>query len=579
MGEKIPYYSTPAHQGKKDFELLGIPQKLPAFTAEWSTYVEGWSTIARVGNPWSNLNDAPRDNYYNPLETPYGDVNAIVPWVPYPQRMVTFFSHDGAQYNPQLKRKLTEEELYYLADHGQITLDGTTFALYQADPASESSTLLQIPRNQCCHIDWTGPYVDYEPLGPRGWLDEYCEWSIEHNDSGVAGQQGKMQAITFTCENPAYYLALWDFDPNIVLRLYQAYIDKAAKLEDLYLKDSDGNTVTDPTTGKPAYDTTNLWNRGTQRVAGKFGGAMHLTSGPNTLSAEIYLAAAASMQRDEKYCISAQALLCAAEYGMVARNSDPTIGYNANMAAMKGPICLTDPVGLYIQQPESFDSWKGPQGQDLSQYWEVCRGSAGTGPDGSDQILQARFAIPQSAGFTIEDITINGVPVKYAGQVAQQLRVALSATARAEDNYDPVILDRVQDRIKDPQPWPVQLMSEALFNGNSASDLPTRLMAGSSYTFILTTQCANRDTTPANARIEFDNPDISVSVSAIEFDCPQAPDQLDRRPTEQFTLTISIKENATPGWVSLRVLNPDEGTSPSAEDHPWAQGMARILSS
>jgi hypothetical protein len=120
----------------------------------------------------------------------------------------------------------------------------------------------------------------------------------------VRDTNGNMRKITFTSENPAYFLAMWRIDPNAVLGLYRDYIDPNVQLQDLYLRytadcktGKAGDPVIDPTTGLPAYDTVNKWNAGTACTPGQFGGAMHLTSGPNTLSAEVYLAAAATIMR------------------------------------------------------------------------------------------------------------------------------------------------------------------------------------------------------------------------------------------------------------------------------------------
>src|SRR5262249_19256063 len=65
---------------------------------------------------------------------------------------------------------------------------------------------------------------------------------------------------------------------------------------DLELSDpKTGKPVIDPSTGAAAYNPLNKWNRGTVSARGganASGGAVHLTSTPNTLQTELVSAAA-----------------------------------------------------------------------------------------------------------------------------------------------------------------------------------------------------------------------------------------------------------------------------------------------
>jgi hypothetical protein len=69
------------------------------------------------------------------------------------------------------------------------------------------------------------------------------------------------------------------------------------KKEDLYLLDEKGNSVIVRETGLPAYNPINKWNSGSSAIENG-GGAVHLTSPPNSLGAEIYLGAAATILRE-----------------------------------------------------------------------------------------------------------------------------------------------------------------------------------------------------------------------------------------------------------------------------------------
>lgn len=571
-------FSTPALQGPKDFQTLGLSNAaLKVFQANWSQNLAGWTEMAAIGDPWSNDNDAPRDNYYNPLVSGMGDQgDAVVKWTPFPNRMIAFFTDPGVTNGGQLSQALTTDEIMELADTGKIEQGGTTFVLN--DPQG-AAVLLKIPADRCPQINWTGAYSDFSPAGPRGWQDEYCEWSILRNP------QGKMTSIAFTCENPAYYLTLWRQDPQAVLGLYQTYIDPAVQIDDLYLRyaydqptGKKGDPVIDFTTGHPAYDPTNKWNRGPDRVTGQYGGAAHLSSPPNTLSAEIYLAGAATIQRSSSVSNNPQSLICCAKYGQNFRNSDPNIGFAANGAAAKSKLTLTDPVGLYLQQPQNLDAWQGPNGEKVGQYWKITRGTAGTGPSGSDQILHAVFELPASAGFTIEDCSIYGQSIDHAGVILNQMKVALSVTLNGE-SPDLTQLPCVTARKTGMQPWPVQFVPQTLFYGQSPSDLPALLVPGSSGCFVLVAQGADKATTPENARVQFSSPDVTATVTEFLKDASAVPGQTDGGGTQGFIMMVDVAAGATPGPVQLRVLNPDEAADPSDADHPWEQGLAIIPAS
>ncbi|RCK50360.1 hypothetical protein TH25_12285 [Thalassospira profundimaris] len=581
MSTPFTKFTSPAHQAPKDYKKLGMENELPQFENDWNAYVAGWTESSIIGNPWTDLNDAPRSEYYNPLVEGFGEAgDAVITWTPFPNRLITFFNSPDAANNPQLGGKpLTMNDVMSLADTGKISVDGKDLYLY--DP-SGTQTILQIPVTLCPQIDWEGKYQDFSPSGPRGWLDEYCEWSITYDGSGA------MRSVMFTCENPAYYLAMWRIDPKAVLGLYQTYIDPAVKLEDLYLRytadvptGKKGDPVMDPTTGRPAYDVTNKWNNGTVRVPGQSGGAMHLTSGPNTLSAEVYLAAAATIQRPDASSRNAQSLICCAKYGQNFRNSDPHIGFVANRTAGDSLISLTDPVGLYIQQPQNFANWKGPNGEDVSQYWHITRGTAGTGPNGSDQILHAIFEIPESAGFTINDVTINDEKIAHVGDIANQMHIALSVTEMAPSPEHPLQapMKCVTSKTSGIQPWPVQFIPQELFYGLSPTDLPALLKPGTTHSFTLIVQGADVNTTPETARIEFSVEGITAKVTEFLPEATPIPGKTDGGGTQGFQVDVSVAPSVPAGPVQMRVLNPAEPANPSDQEHPWESGLAIVANS
>ncbi|MDF2153834.1 hypothetical protein [Vibrio sp. CAU 1672] len=67
-------FDTPAWQGKKDLEAVGMPELASKLDKLWSAYVDGWTQSAIQGNPWSDENNSDRSNYQNPLGKELGPV-------------------------------------------------------------------------------------------------------------------------------------------------------------------------------------------------------------------------------------------------------------------------------------------------------------------------------------------------------------------------------------------------------------------------------------------------------------------------------------------------------------------------
>jgi hypothetical protein len=312
-----------------------------------------------------------------------------------------------------------------------------------------------VPTSACPGIDWSSSksgWSTFGPPGPRGWQDEYCEWSVTRDPAS-----NKVTSVMFTCENPDYWFTLWQVDPSEVLNLYQAVISPNVQLSDLYLKDGDGQPVINPLTGQPAYNPINKWNSGTVTTPGVSGGAIHLTSPPNTLGAEVYLAAAATLLR-QVATYDPQTMICCSRYGRPFRNSDPHIGFNANQLAKQGfTLSLTDPVGLYMQEPD-WGPYKTPDGASAATFWTVTRGKA------PGQILHAVFSVPASRGYTVGDIKINGEPIAWAGQIAQTFQMQLSATGFPGTGLQPQKTLPCQANARNPTPQPVALIDNGLLN-------------------------------------------------------------------------------------------------------------------
>lgn len=441
------------------------PASYEKLSAAWSQNVDGFTQQAITGDPWNSLYNSAQTGYYNPLKTPIpGGSGAVdVAWIAFPNRLIQYAGQNQVPPNPY---NLPQSVLNELADSGQV-------AKYP------------IPTTRCPQADWSGSTEPYGPYGPRGWLDEYCEFSV------VRDASNKITRVDFTCENPEYYQTLWRISPQKVADVYTAALNAGAPqanwitvtVEDLQLVDPNTNQpVIDPQTGKPGYNPLNKWNYGTVAVRGSsdaMGGAMHLTATPNTLQTEIGLGAGATVQRTQGNT-DPQALICCGQYGQNYRNSDPHIGQTINLAVGAGlNISLADPPGLYIQMP-SFAQYelpadpKLPQGARASDCWQIVRGfetltdPITNGPFPGSFILHAAFQIPQSwieagVSFTVGDIKIAGQPIQYGSQIAATLEIALFGRPIPPVNATPGMAC-VATPSTITQAQPLQIMYQDLWN-------------------------------------------------------------------------------------------------------------------
>jgi len=158
-----------------------------------------------TGDPWNVKNDSNRYFYFNPVTTSVpNDANAVpIQWVSFPNRVLWYFSQGGSPGNPY---QLSETQVLELADTGKI----------RGNPEF-SNGFPAIPTTLCPNIDWKQPASDWRtfgPPGPRGWQDEYCEWSVTRDP-----KTNKITSVMFTCENPDYWFTLWQVDPYAVLKI------------------------------------------------------------------------------------------------------------------------------------------------------------------------------------------------------------------------------------------------------------------------------------------------------------------------------------------------------------------------
>lgn len=423
---KLKKFNSPSLQAEKDLS----DQDLKKFDELWSNYINACTENSIVGDPWSSNNDENRTWYYNPLklENNPETITEGVMWGGFPNRINMFFKNVFKEkfniyfgYNPE-KSQIDNEvryKLYELADKGPIDF----IIMYP-----KTTSLFDIYNNPCNPKNKEKKF--YDPYGPRGWQDEYCEWAVRRND------EFEIVQIDFTHENPNYWYFLWEINPDIVCSLYKKIVNNDnVQLDDLCIKDN-GVLVMDLTTGRPIYNPINKWNSGTQANDSK-GGAVHLTSPPNTLDAEIFLGAAATIQRKDSKnqpILDMNDLICASLYGRKDRNSDPRIGWVVNQIVRENnaKVTLADPVGLYGQIPDfsafELPSWANKKIEDCFQIIrgeEVLKGYEKL----KNMILHTRFILPDDANFKFSDIKVNNLPLKWGSQIAETIKVQLSANA------------------------------------------------------------------------------------------------------------------------------------------------------
>lgn len=235
----------------------------------------------------------------------------------------------------------------------------------------------------------------------RDVQDEYCEWSVERDPATQ-----KITRIDFTCEGPEYWTFLARVNPGKVLELYKTFVDPAVQSGDLF-------------NASGRYEPRNRWNSSTSA------GVMHLIQPNNTLSAEIEIAGAATIQRakpDGTPITDTQELILCGRYGAAQRNSDPFIGARVNAHARnKSDVTLANPVGIYFAGLDT-QNWSTPDNTPAIDFWRYVRGT-------SDRPVRAVLEVPAGKGYVLGDVLIDGRPIEFGGQVADRIQMTIRAVA------------------------------------------------------------------------------------------------------------------------------------------------------
>jgi hypothetical protein len=531
----------------------------------WNQNLTGFTNQAIIGNTWNSINTPPTPNYYNPATTtPIGTVSgAGVPWIPFPGRFTTY-------YGPNSTTPLGDEQMWELADTGYYTDDSgnkVTFPQITSVPCTAFQPQAFPSNGPCgCSGDATD-MIPYGPYGPRGWQDEYCEWSVTRND------KNEITRIDFTCENPEYWNTLWLVDPTKVRDIYRTTLGNPnIQTEDLQLY-SGGKVVTDPGTKRPAYNPLNKWNTGPV-TSPTGGGAMHLTSTPNSLQTEIGLGAAATVLRTPvSGPNNIQTLLCSAQYGQYGRQSDPHIGAGINGFAANGnAVTLFNPPGLYMQLPANLDAEFTIDGvSEIAPYFQVTRGGEPvtvTDDKGNSvtYYLNLHLTVEAPAGMpALSNMMISNVgPLRWASQIAQKMTMAILASYYPTSKQTPLacsapattnlhaqplqlfhqnIFDAMNGTpIPNPVNFPMTLLSNSTFVPPMVSRTPTHGPIAGAYMTLTYLPISFDDVQPGHPEtyptVTFDDPNVTGTVNGVEG-----------------PITYAVPGNSYPGQVlALNIL-------------------------
>lgn len=284
----------------------------------------------------------------------------------------------------------------------------------------------------------SGVFVDGDGnrlrLPARHRQDEYLEWVGRRTN-------GKLTKAIFVAEGYDYYDALFEHDEAQAVDLYRELTEDAAIQADdlrapkgIYRRLSSGATVTVVEPGK--FNPRNQVNISP--------GIVHLSHRANSLSAEVNLAGVSGILRSKTDGLTlsgnnAEELLCGCAGGNPNRNSDPSISQQAYGLVKAGyRYTLANPVGLYIADVEHHRILTKDGEQLTSDWWTVIRGT-GFGNPKDSRVLRLELAPPPGSKLTLEDLTVDGLPVKYVSQLADTLLVHLfvSRWKRADGSAGP----------------------------------------------------------------------------------------------------------------------------------------------
>jgi hypothetical protein len=297
--------------------------------------------------------------------------------------------------------------------------------------------------------------LEPSPLG-ASWLsrnqDEYCEWRVTRDPD-----TGKITRVTFTCEGPEYWQSIAGgrsiYGDNVQTPATFGAPGDRATLVTLYRELLGNDDVQEEDLFLPnAPDIYNPWNKWNTTD-----GIVHLQQQNNTLTAEIYIGADASIARQKggQTLTDATQLICCGGYGGAERWSDPRIGDRVNRHIRNGrAVSLRNPVGIYMADFKDTEITRpNPAGAQhprlaASGYWNFVRGTPPRADvENSGLVLRAVFEVPQGVvgadghQLTVSDLMINNQPIQFGGQLAELITMKFVALATQATTFQPTPRD------------------------------------------------------------------------------------------------------------------------------------------
>jgi hypothetical protein len=119
-------------------------------------------------------------------------------------------------------------------------------------------------------------------------------------------------------------------------------------------------------------------------------------------------------------------LINCADFGEDGRASDPKIGAQVNALARHGDaISLRNPVALYITR--FSNDGINLNGAPVANFWKLVRGTPAAPGQTFGMGLHLVYEVPANAGFVVGDLRIGNDPIRFGGQLAENVHVGLFA--------------------------------------------------------------------------------------------------------------------------------------------------------
>jgi hypothetical protein len=222
---------------------------------------------------------------------------------------------------------------------------------------------------------------------------EYLEWHVARD------ARGRINKVTFTTETPEYWEALAETEPDILLARYRELVSPDVQPADLF---QGGRYVRD-----------NVWNhaRGIVHYVMKINGIAPLINAEQDTPIRGRVA--------DNY----DAMPLAFANGTpLYTAADARFSLDIGVLQRQGlSLTVREPLGLYMIEADDTGFTK-PDGTPVGDYWRVVRGRPGA-------VLRLVYEVPASEGFVVGDIRIGGRPIRYGGQLAEQITVMAGGLA------------------------------------------------------------------------------------------------------------------------------------------------------